>query len=361
MVDAQKDVPIKSAQVEALVVMKIVKHCSSSFPTTATGSIVGMDTNGVLEITNAFAFPTVEVTNTDSHQSNDASSLAAAAPRAKANIAYQSEMIRHLKEVNVDANNVGWYTSATMGNFINLSFIENQYHYQRENNKTVALVHDVSRSSQGALSLRAFKLSADFMTAYKEAKFTTESLQKSKLTFKDIIVEVPLIVHNSHLLTSFLHQIPALPDNPEIPLPTSLDDIRRDPARAPAHPSFDSLDLSIDPFLEKTCDLLLDSIESHYTDLNNHQYYQRQLTREQFKITQWQTKRKAENAARLAAKQQALPEDEWQRLFKLPQEPSRLEGMLNARQVEQYSKQVDGFTANITAKMFAVRGNLLPE
>jgi len=153
--------------------MKIVKHCSSTFPTAATGSIVGMDNNGLLEITNAFPFPAVDVASTDGHQS-DASSLAAAAPRAKANIAYQNEMIRHLKEVNVDANNVGWYTSATMGNFINLSFIENQYHYQRENDKTVALVHDVSRSSQGGLSLRAFRLSADFMAAYKEGKFTTE-------------------------------------------------------------------------------------------------------------------------------------------------------------------------------------------
>ena len=155
------------------VVMKIVKHCSSSFPTTATGSLVGMDSNGVLEITNAFPFPTVDVSGTDGHQS-DPSSLAAAAPRAKANIAYQNEMIRHLKEVNVDANNVGWYTSATMGNFISLSFIENQYHYQRDNDKTVALVHDVSRSSQGALSLRAFRLSTEFMAAYKEGKFTTE-------------------------------------------------------------------------------------------------------------------------------------------------------------------------------------------
>ena len=106
---------------------------------------------------------------------------------------------------------------------------------------------------------------------------------------------------------------------------------------------------------------MLESIEAHYTDLNNHQYYQRQLAREQQKISAWQTKRKAENAARVAAKQQPLPEDEWQRLFKLPQEPSRLEGMLNARQVDQYSKQVDGFTANVSAKMFAVRGNLLPE
>lgn len=189
-----------------------------------------------------------------------------------------------------------------------------------------------------------------------------DSLQKIKLTYKDILVELPVVVHNTHLLTTYLHQIPAPPPSQsEVDLPTSLAELQRNPIRAPAYPSLDSLELSIDPFLEKTCDLLLDSIESHYTDLNNHQYYQRQLTREQTKITAWQAKRKAENAARAAAKQTPLPEDEWKRLFKLPQEPSRLEGMLNARQVEQYSKQVDGFTANVSAKMFAVRGGLLTE
>ena len=116
----------------------------------------------------------------------------------------------------------------------------------------------------------------------------------------------------------------------------------------------------MDPFLEKTCDLLLDSIENHNTEINNHQYYQRSLAREQAKITQWQQKRKTENAARAAAKQPPLPEDEWQRLFKLPQEPSRLETMLNSGQVEQYARQVDGFTATVSGKMFAVRSNLLP-
>ncbi|KAL2756495.1 hypothetical protein ACRALDRAFT_1042470 [Sodiomyces alcalophilus JCM 7366] len=359
MEDVTKDVPITSVVVEALVVMKIVKHGSSNFPTIATGSIVGMDNDGVLEITNSFHFPSVDA-SADSHQ-NDASALAAAAPRQKANIAYQNEMIRHLKEVNVDANNVGWYTSATMGNFVNLSFIENQYHYQKDNDKTVALVHDVSRSSQGSLSLRAFKLTPAFMAAYKEGKFTTESLQKSKLTFKDILQEFPVSVHNTHLLTTFLHQLPQAPASDTLEPPTSMSELKDDPTRQPLYPSIDNLDVSIDPFLEKTCDLLLDSIDAHYNEVNNYQFYQRQLGREQAKISQWQAKRKAENAQRTLAKQPLLPEDEWQRLFKLPQEPSRLDGMLNAQQVEQYSKQVDGFTANISAKMFAVRENLLPK
>ena len=170
-----------------------------------------------------------------------------------------------------------------------------------------------------------------------------------------------MTVHNSHLLTTYLHQIPPPPTRPLDEPPLTLDDLTSDPVHPPLYPSVDTLDLSIDPYLEKTCDLLLESVESHYTDLNNFQFYQRQLGREQTKISQWQAKRKAENAARAAAKQTPLPEDEWQRLFKLPQEPNRLEGMLNAGQVGLYSKQVDGFTANISAKMFAVRENLLPK
>lgn len=135
-----------------------------------------MDVQGTLQATNSFPFPTVDIPSTDGHHDNNAASnLAAAAPRAKVNTVYQAELIRNLREVNIDANNVGWYTSANMGNFVNLNMIENQYHYQKDlNERTMAIVHDVSRSSQGSLSLRAFRLSTAFMAAYKEGKFTTE-------------------------------------------------------------------------------------------------------------------------------------------------------------------------------------------
>ena len=163
--------------------MKVIKHCSQTFPTPATGFLVGMDSASTLQLTNSFPFPTIELptpenTHHDNNSSNAATAaanLAGAAPRAKSNAAYQIDMIRKLREVNVDANNVGWYTSANVGNFVNLNMVENQYYYQKElNERTVALVHDVGRSAQGSLSLRAFRLSAAFMAAYKEGKFTTE-------------------------------------------------------------------------------------------------------------------------------------------------------------------------------------------
>lgn len=163
--------------------MKIIKHSSQTFPTVATGSLVGLDVAGTLEITNTFPFPVVEVPP-ESHFDTSTPNAAAAAPRAKANAVYQAEMIRMLREVNIDAQNVGWYTSANMGNFINLNVIENQFFYQKElNERTVALVHDVSRSSQGSLSLRAFRLSPQFMAAFKENKFTSEQYVTSTVTY----------------------------------------------------------------------------------------------------------------------------------------------------------------------------------
>lgn len=185
-------------------------------------------------------------------------------------------------------------------------------------------------------------------------------MSKSKLSYKDILIDLPIVVQSNHLTTQWLQQLSA--PKPKKPLSEmTVADFEREEENLPMYPNFDALELSIDPFLEKTSEQLLDSVESHYTELNNHQYYQRQMAREQLKITAWQAKRKADNAARAAAKQAPLPEDEWKTIFKLPTEPSRLEGMINARQAEQYTRQIDGFTSTVTAKMFAVKNNLLPE
>ncbi|KAJ6103035.1 Eukaryotic translation initiation factor 3 subunit H [Penicillium sp. IBT 16267x] len=360
---AEAQAPLVAVKVEALVVMKIIKHCNQTFPTTATGCLVGMDFDNTLEITNSFPFPVVEMP-TESHFDSTSPNPAAAAPRAKGNAAYQAEMIRMIREVNIDANNVGWYTSANMGNFVNMNVIENQFYYQKElNERTVALVHDVSRSAQGALSLRAFRLSAKFMEAFKENKFTSEELQKSNIRHQDIFEELPVEIHNSHLITSFIHQLQNPTSSGPTDLPPSLAALEAGPFSKSSifSPNFDNLSLSIDPFLEKNCDLLLDSIEAHNTEVNNYQYYQRVLGREQTKINNWKQKRAQENATRATLKQPLLPEDEWQRLFKLPAEPSRLESMLNTRQVEQFSRQVDSFVSSTTGKMFAAKGNLLPE
>lgn len=170
--------PLAEVQIESLVAMRIIAHAGKSFPTPATGFLVGLDVNSQLQVTNSFPFPAAApdaVSSADPYHQQDAASLAAAAPRAKSNVAYQNEIIKMAREVNVDAQSVGWYISTSMGSFINQNFVENQHFFQKATDeKTVALVFDVSRSSQGSLSLKAYRLSPNFMAAFKENKFTTE-------------------------------------------------------------------------------------------------------------------------------------------------------------------------------------------
>ena len=177
--------PVREVQLSALVVMRLIKHSTQVWPQPATGCLVGMDVGAQLQITNSFPFPASNPDNTtgnpnatnpaDPYHQADQLALALAAPRAKSSVAYQNEMIKYLREVNVDAQGVGWYVSCSMGNFVNASFVENQAFYQRATGEqTVALVFDVGRSSQGSLTLKAYRLSPSFMAACKENKFTTE-------------------------------------------------------------------------------------------------------------------------------------------------------------------------------------------
>jgi hypothetical protein len=79
-----------------------------------------MDVDNELQITNSFPFPSADAPQAD--DKHDKHDTAAAAPRAKANTYYQTEMVRCLREMNVDANSVGWYQSASLGNFVRVQY-----------------------------------------------------------------------------------------------------------------------------------------------------------------------------------------------------------------------------------------------
>ena len=207
----------------------------------------------------------------------------------------------------------------------------------------------MSRSASGPVSLRAFRLTQTFLAAHKEGKFTVESLAKHNLTHRDILEELPLEIHNSHLVTALLHTIES-PSGGET-----------------LSPNYDTLDLSVDPYLEKNLEYLIEGMDEWTYEQGNLQYFQRQLAREQSKIASWQAKRKAENATRVAVGQAPLPEDEWMKLFKLPTEPSRLESLLISGQIgmisniiplteDQYCKQIDNYASVSMMKMFALKG-----
>ncbi len=105
------------------VVLKLIKHCQAALPTFVTGQLLGLDVGPKLEVTNCFPFPSKEAeqqhgTRTNSNEEEEDSAE------------YQMEMMRHLREVNVDNNTVGWYQSTYFSSFIDESCVETQFNYQ---------------------------------------------------------------------------------------------------------------------------------------------------------------------------------------------------------------------------------------
>jgi translation initiation factor 3 subunit H len=142
--------------------LKIIKHCKENLPELVTGQLLGLDVDSTLEVTDCFPFPTRVRDDEDDREDS------------MGGAEYQIEMLRCLREVNVDNNNVGWYSSTYLGSFLNEQTIETQYNYQERIPKCVVVIYDPLKTSQGALSLKAYRLTQSFMQLYRTQTFTKE-------------------------------------------------------------------------------------------------------------------------------------------------------------------------------------------
>jgi hypothetical protein len=55
---------VSTVELDALVVMKIAKHCSENLPDIVTGALLGLDEAGVLGVANCFPFPPANASST---------------------------------------------------------------------------------------------------------------------------------------------------------------------------------------------------------------------------------------------------------------------------------------------------------
>jgi len=94
-----EDNTLETVELEALVVMKIIKHCHENLPQLVTGQLLGLDIRNTLQVTDCVPFPKIGDDNEDDNEDENADE-ADAAKGAE----YQIEMMKALKEVNVDNN-----------------------------------------------------------------------------------------------------------------------------------------------------------------------------------------------------------------------------------------------------------------
>ncbi|KAJ1696938.1 hypothetical protein LUZ63_005450 [Rhynchospora breviuscula] len=312
--------PLRVVQMEGLAVLKIIKHCKEFSPALVTGQLLGLDVGSVLEVTNCFPFPTREE---DEELEADGAN-------------YQLEMMRCLREVNVDNNTVGWYQSTLLGSFQTAELIETFMNYQENIRRCVCIIYDPSRSNQGVVALKALRLSDSFMDLYRSNNFNGEKLREKKLSWVDVFEEIPIKVSNSALISAFMTELE--PDSPV----TQCD--------------FDRLKLSSAPFMERNLEFLIECMDDLTAEQNKFQYYYRNLSRQQAQQQVWLQKRRQENMQRKAAGEEPLPEEDPSNpIFKPIVEPSRLDSYLITNQISNYCNQVNGAAGQGFSKLYLMK------
>jgi translation initiation factor 3 subunit H len=246
-----------------------------------TGSLLGLANAGTLEVTHAFPFPDSVSPDAPTGANED-----------DAGQDFQLEMMRMLREVNVDNNCVGWYQSMYLGSYSTSSFLENQFSYQTDlSPNAVVLLYDPLQTAHGSLVLKCFRLTQ----AYLDTKIAASG---------QIFEEVPIVLVNPGLGRALVSELQT-------------------------DTTFDCLDLSTNPYLEKHLEFLCSWVDD--------------LSQEQHKFQYWAraSKRRTKSGDTGGA---------------APEAPKRLESLLITNQIRNYCDQMDKFAGGGFGKLFLVSG-----
>lgn len=184
---------VAEVQIDGLALIKLVKHCRDALPNMVAGSLLGLDQGSTLEVTHCFPF--LAPKSAPEHED-----VIGAAEEDVDGEAYQMEMMKMLREVNVDNNCVGWYKSIYAGSFCQSPLVETQFSYQDNLcNNCVVLLYDPSKTTNG-LNVKAYQLSQEFVAAYRAGS-------NSFVSPSSVLVELPLKVRNPGLITAFLFDV----------------------------------------------------------------------------------------------------------------------------------------------------------
>jgi len=309
--------PVTEVHIEGLALLKIVKHCQESLPQLSSGSLLGLaQDSGVLEITHCFPFP--DSTDNKATAGDEVENTALIDGHE-----FQLEMMRMLREVNVDNNCVGWYQSMYLGSYSTHSLLENQLSYQTDlSPNAVVILYDPIQTSHGNLVLKCYRLTQNCIDVKTQNKNT---FLDPKLLFE----QLPIKIMNSSLVQGFLYDVSDGKHGDYNFYDTT----------------FDRLDLSTSPYLEKHLEFLCTWVDDLITEQHKFQYYTRSLSRNDKKF-------RSGNQSAGGKKK----EEELQAAWSANDAPRRMESLLISNQIRTYCDQMDKFAGGGFGKLYLAGG-----
>ena len=308
--EVQAQEPVREVHIDGVAVLKIVKHCNDSLPSMVAGSLLGLDVDGVLEVTYSYPFPTPKEAKEDGDDDGKDDSDGQES---------QLDMMKMLSDVNMDNNCVGWYQSTYMGTYSTKAVVNYQHGYQSSeglSDNSVAIFYDPVQSRKGHLNLRAFRLSDEYMELRRS---------KSNRFFNpsNILVEIPLKIKNSGHISGFLR---------------CLQDSHADKVSS----DFEVLALSGgESIMEKNLELMSSWTDDLLLEEQHFQAYGKANVKQRQEQMRWLHERYMENEERRENGDPLLPTS-LREVKPLPEVPAKMEASLVMGQLDVYTSQLAG-------------------
>lgn len=312
--------PISTVQVDGLALLKIQKHVKENAPAVVSGQLLGLDVGSTLEVTNCFPIPT----RSEEDEAADEGAR------------YQLDMMRCLRDINVDNNAVGWYQSTFKGTYQTVEMIETFMAYAQSIKRCICVLYDPDNDAEGIRGFKAIKLTDTFMAMYKDRHLSAEKVLASGFSWNQIFQEVPLTVHNSLLATAFMTTLSN---------ETLLD-----------QGDFDRLGKASNATLAQSLSHVMDCVDEQQWELSKLSRHQREAGRNQQLSQAWLQDRRQLNNSRRANGEEPLSE-EIPAEFKT-QEPNNVEGLLLANQMQGYCQTLQAMASASLIKGAILGGGL---
>merc|ERR1712071_169318 len=241
---------------------------------------------------------------------------------------FQLEMMKMLREVNVDNNCVGWYQSMYLGSYSTSSLLENQLSYQTDlSPNAVVVLYDPMQTTHGSLTLKCVRLT-------QEAVDLKTSGTNAYLDPNKIFEEIPIPLTNPGLVKCLLMDVA-----------DGKYGLNNNHKHQTIDTTFDRLDLSTNPYLEKHLEFLCTWVDDLAAEQHKFQYYTRNLSRNN-----------RNNDKRNKGKDSSNEEKNTDEGWASTDAPKRMESLLISNQIRSYCDQVDKFAGGGFSKLFLTGG-----
>lgn len=157
------------------------------------------------------------------------------------------------------------------------------------------------------------------------------SMAQYGLTSETIFEELPIVMHNMHLVNALLYE---------------LEDANV------IGSEYDLLEAPVAPYLERTLNFMIENVDSVTSEQGKFQQYYKNLMRQQQQQASYLHRRQQENAQRISQGLAPFDEEDLSQnpLFKPLPEPNRLDFLLLSSQVHHYSVQAHLYAEQLHQK-----------